>query len=431
MTYLKMDIDDFQQEIINKVAYFNNKEPELKLIWHDPHSSAVGYLIINSFRNGAAAGGTRVNNNIQIEEIISLSKTMEIKLKFNLNVGGAKSGINYDPHSEDKMEVLKRWFKVISPLLREYYGTAGDLHVDVKEISNIFEDLNINNYLEGVVNAAFKNDVVKRKKAYYALNHSFNTEIALSKNLSKKLINLCTGFGIASGIKSYYQLKGNNIAGKRVYIQGTGFVGCATAYYLNQFGAKIVALSNIDCGAIYKNGIAQDDLIDIIAKEGNLKKFDDMLPLNKFNSDLKKVKFDIFIPAAASNMVSLEQIERYVTHNSLSMVACGANNPFIEKEYIYGECCQFIDKEIVLLPDFFINSGLAIAFSYMIDNCESSIKSERLFNYISEKMDFQLKRSLDRVNYDGSLVTAALLFDFFYHDIQVESKEERQEVLLD
>lgn len=427
MSYLKIDMTYFQQDIISKVANFNNKEPVLKLIWHDPHSEAVGYFIINSFRNGAAAGGTRINNNIGIEEIISLAKTMDIKLKFNLNVGGAKSGIKYDPRSDNKYEVLKRWFKVISPLLKEYYGTAGDLHVDVKEISHILNDLNIDNYLEGVVNAACKTDAIKRKKAYYALNNCLNSQVTLSKDLNKKLINLCTGYGIASGIRSYYQIKGLDLTNKKVYIQGTGFVGCATAYYLHQFGAKIVALSNIDCGSLYENGIDYPELSEIIKKDGDLKQFSNMLPLHEFNTHLKNQKFDIFIPAAASQMISDQQVEEYIDKNSIEMIACGANNPFIEKDFIYGSCSQNIDKKITLLPDFFINSGMAIAFNYMIDNCENNITSEMLFDYISSKLHLQLKRSLNRTNYNDSFVTAALLFDFFSNDIHIEKQEAHQE----
>ena len=39
-------------------------------------------------------------------------------------IGGAKSGINFDPKDPRKKGVLKRWYAV-TPLLKHYYGTGG------------------------------------------------------------------------------------------------------------------------------------------------------------------------------------------------------------------------------------------------------------------------------------------------------------------
>ena len=64
-------------------------------------------------------------------EVESLAKTMEIKFSVSgPPIGGAKSGINFDPADPRKKGVLERWFKVVLPLLKNYYGTGGDLNVD-------------------------------------------------------------------------------------------------------------------------------------------------------------------------------------------------------------------------------------------------------------------------------------------------------------
>jgi hypothetical protein len=31
---------------------------------------------------------------------------------------------------QEKKDVLERWYKAVSPLLKNYYGTGGDLNVD-------------------------------------------------------------------------------------------------------------------------------------------------------------------------------------------------------------------------------------------------------------------------------------------------------------
>jgi hypothetical protein len=41
-------------------------------------------------------------------------------------IGGAKSELT-DPVEKG---VLQRWYKAVSPLLKSYYGTGGDLNVD-------------------------------------------------------------------------------------------------------------------------------------------------------------------------------------------------------------------------------------------------------------------------------------------------------------
>jgi glutamate dehydrogenase/leucine dehydrogenase len=64
-------------------------------------------------------------------EVESLAKTMEIKFTVaGPAIGGAKSGINFDPTDPRKQEVLARWFKAVLPMLKNCYGTGGDLFVD-------------------------------------------------------------------------------------------------------------------------------------------------------------------------------------------------------------------------------------------------------------------------------------------------------------
>jgi hypothetical protein len=55
-----------------------------------------------------------------------------MEVKFTVSgpaIGGAKSGILIQMILEKK-GVLQRWYKAVSPLLKSYYGTGGDLNVD-------------------------------------------------------------------------------------------------------------------------------------------------------------------------------------------------------------------------------------------------------------------------------------------------------------
>ena len=94
---------------------------------------------------------------LDLKEVVSLAKTMEIKFTISgPAIGGAKSGINFDPSDPRKKGVLERWYKAVSPLLKSYYGTGGDMNVDeIHEVIPITEDFGIWHPQEGVVNGHF------------------------------------------------------------------------------------------------------------------------------------------------------------------------------------------------------------------------------------------------------------------------------------
>ena len=121
---------------------YEEKQPEIVFEWKDSETEAEGWIVINSLRGNAAGGGTRMRKGLDRREVESLAKTMEIKFTVSgPAIGGAKSGINFDPQDPRKKEVLKRWYKALMPLLKTYYGTGGDLNVDeIHEVIPITED---------------------------------------------------------------------------------------------------------------------------------------------------------------------------------------------------------------------------------------------------------------------------------------------------
>ena len=53
-------------------------------------------------------------------EVESLAKTMEVKFSVSgPAIGGAKSGIDFDPADPRKNDVLRRWYKAVTPLLKK------------------------------------------------------------------------------------------------------------------------------------------------------------------------------------------------------------------------------------------------------------------------------------------------------------------------
>jgi len=136
---------------------YKSTPPEIVFEWNDTETDAKGWVVINSLKGGAAGGGTRMREGLTKEEVMSLAKVMEIKFAVcGPAIGGAKSGIDFDPRDPRRTEVLERWYKAVFPLLKNYYGTGGDMNVDeLKDVIPITEDLGLWHPQEGIVNGHF------------------------------------------------------------------------------------------------------------------------------------------------------------------------------------------------------------------------------------------------------------------------------------
>jgi hypothetical protein len=145
-------------QLLKLIKKYEEKQPEIVFEWKDSETEAEGWVVINSLRGGAAGGGTRMRKGLNKHEVTSLAKTMEIKFTVaGPAIGGAKSGINFDPADPRKKGVLERWYKAVQPLLKNYYGTGGDLNVDeIHEVIPITEKNGLLHPQEGVVNGHFK-----------------------------------------------------------------------------------------------------------------------------------------------------------------------------------------------------------------------------------------------------------------------------------
>ena len=133
---------------------YEEKRPEVVFEWKDTLTDAEGWVVINSLRGGAAGGGTRMRKGLDKREVESLAKTMEVKFTVSgPAIGGAKSGINFDPADPRKKEVLARWYQAVIPLLKNYYGTGGDLNVDeIHEVIPMTEACGLLHPQVGVIN---------------------------------------------------------------------------------------------------------------------------------------------------------------------------------------------------------------------------------------------------------------------------------------
>jgi glutamate dehydrogenase/leucine dehydrogenase len=377
---------------------YAQREPEIVFEWKDAETDAKGWVVINSLRGGAAGGGTRMHPRLDRREVVSLAKTMEIKFTVSgPQIGGAKSGIAFDPNDPRKEGVLRRWFHAVTPLLRHYYGTGGDMNVDeIHEVIPITEDCGIWHPQEGVFNGHFNTKTAEKVKRIGHLRQGVSQVVENSNytpSVARKfrVADLITGYGVSESVRHFYSVYGGDVKGKRVVIQGWGNVGAAAAYYLAQEGAVLVGVIDRAGGLIKEEGFSKDEVTELFEKkDGNSLVADHLLSFDEVNARIWDVPCDVFLPCAASRLVQEDQVNRMVLAG-LSVISSGANVPFADDEIFYGAIAEKADLTVAVIPDFIANCGMARVFAYLMSDADVDMSDEGIFEDTSATILSALK----------------------------------------
>lgn len=382
------------KELLQK---YENKSPEIVFHWNDSETDAEGWTVINSLRGGAAGGGTRMRKGLDRNEVLSLAKTMEVKFTVSgPKIGGAKSGINFDPQDPRKKGVLERWYAAVSPLLKSYYGTGGDLNVDeIHEVIPITEESGVWHPQEGVFEGHFKPTQADKINRIGQLRHGVIKVIEnpkYSPDVTKKytVADMITGYGVAIAAKHFYDLNEDSIKGKRVVVQGFGNVGAAAAFYFAQMGAKIVGIIDRVGGLINAEGFSFKEITDLyLNKNGNTLVAENLISFNEINEKIWSLQTEVFAPCAASRLITQNQIDQMID-TGLEVITCGANVPFADKEIFFGPIMEHTDQKVSLIPDFISNCGMARVFAYFMER-KVQMTDEAIFKDTSKVIRKALK----------------------------------------
>ncbi len=395
----------------NLLEQFENKRPEIVFEWKDSETEAEGWVVINSLRGGAAGGGTRMRIGLDKREVESLAKTMEVKFTVaGPAIGGAKSGINFDPNDPRKRDVLKRWYAAVTPLLKHYYGTGGDLNVDeIHEVIPITEDCGVWHPQEGVFNGHFQPREAQKIHRIGQLRQGV-LKVIEDEQYSPKVVNkyvvadMITGYGVAESVKHYYAIWGastgsaTNVKGKKVIVQGWGNVGSSATYYLAQQGAIIVGIIDRVGGLIKEEGFSLEEIRELfLTKDGNKLNHPSMLSYEEVNKRVWDLSADVFLPCAASRMITEEQLDRMIK-NGVEVISAGANVPFADSEIFFGKIAEKADNNISIIPDFISNCGMARVFAYLMSNDLGVLTEQGIFEDTSATIKKALQNTYNTNN---------------------------------
>lgn len=396
---------------------YKAKQPEIVFEWHDPETEATGWIVINSLRNGAAGGGTRMRKGLTRDEVISLSKVMEIKFSVcGPPIGGAKSGIDFDPADPRRWQVLERWYRAVLPLLKNYYGTGGDLNVDeLKDVVPITEDLGLWHPQEGIVTGHLRPTEGDKINVIGQLRHGC-TKIVEDPEYAPEggdhkyaVADLITGYGVAESVRHYYNIfKGSTLAGKTAIIQGWGNVASAAACYLAKEGVQVMGIIDRNGGIIAPEGIDLEGIKHLFnTKDGNKLNSPNLLPFEVVNERIWDLGADIFIPGAASKLITRTQVDRLIA-GGIEVMACGANVPFVDDQVFFGPTARFADEHFAVIPDFIANCGMARVFAYLMQP-GVPLTDKAIFGDISQTIRKSLEEIAKIYESDRKISTNALL----------------------
>ena len=296
-----------------------------------------GYRVEHHLTLGPTKGGTRFAPSVDIGEVAALAIWMSWKCALvGLPYGGAKGGINVDLSTISKRELealSRRYMQEMIPFVAP--------HTDV-----MAPDMGTNEQ----VMAWFMD-------TYSMYQGRTVTEIVTGKPVASggTLGRLeATGRGVAHLAKRVMKELAIDLNNGTAVIQGFGNVGSYAALELQQFGLKVIAVSD-HTGALYDaNGLDIPALMRHSGLHGNIAAFSNELTFDP--AQILTLPCDVLVPAAMECV-----IDAHVAENlKCRVLAEGANGPTTPEADLILEKRQ---DEIFLIPDILCNSG-GVVVSY-------------------------------------------------------------------
>ncbi len=289
--------------------------------------AAEMYLVYHNTARGPAKGGIRLSPSVTLDETTDLAERMTWKTALvKVPFGGGKSGIAIDPGTMTLFERIN--------LIHEYvhimkWELASGAYVPAPDLGSGPKDMAI----------------------IYGETHQLESVTGKPPRVGGLPGRLeATGRGVAHVAR----LAVNKVLGKSVEdatfaVQGFGNVGSWTARFLSDWGAKVVAVSDVTSGVYNGQGLDLEKLRTFAGRHGELR---DALGEKMTNEELLALDVDCIIPAAVENVLTGETAQSVRAR----LVVEGANGPTTAA----GDAV-LADKGVKVIPDILANAGGVIA----------------------------------------------------------------------
>lgn len=365
----------------NKKLLERMVEPERVIMFRVPWVDDSGEIRINrGFRVqmnsaiGPYKGGLRFHPsvNLSILKFLAFEQVFKNSLT-SLPMGGGKGGADFDPKGKSDNEVM-RFCQSFMTELQRHIGAdtdvpAGDMGVGAREVGFLYGQ-------------------------YKRLRNEF-TGVLTGKGLTYggSLIRPeATGYGTVYFTQYMLAGKGESLEGKLVSVSGSGNVAQYAVEKANEFGAKVITLSD-SSGYIHDpDGIDEARLAFVMdlknERRGRIKEYVEEYPSAQYfeGETPWKVKCDIALPCATQNEL-FEEDARTLLENGCICVAEGANMPCTPEAVEVFEAAK-----ILYGPGKASNAG-----GVAVSGLEMSQNSQR-FGWTAEEVDQKLQEIMKKIH---------------------------------
>ena len=208
--------------------------------------SVIGFRVQHNNTRGPFKGGIRYHEHVDIDEVRSLATLMTWKTSLlDIPYGGGKGGIGVNPRKYSKTELVRmsrRFFRAIDPIIGvNIYIPAPDVNTNAQVMSWFMDE--------------------------YSQRHGYTPAIVTGKpvELGGSLgREEATGRGTAIITKEAANKWNIDLNKSEVVIQGFGNVGSYAAKFLDEYGCKIIAVSDVSGGLYDPNGLDINNLFDLL-----------------------------------------------------------------------------------------------------------------------------------------------------------------------
>ena len=330
--------------------------------------SFIGYRSQHNDAVGPFKGGVRFHHDVTRDEVKALSTWMTFKCGVvGIPYGGGKGGITVDPAtlSHGELERLSRAFaRAITPII----GERKDIPAP---------DVNTN----GQIMAWFVDE-------YEKATGRFEPGVFTGKPVSfygSLARTEATGYGVAIMAAAAAKKIGLEVKGATVAIQGFGNVGSYAGLYINQMGAKVIAVSDSSACIVNENGFDINALVEYTSKNRQVKGFPGATKEIDRNEVLT-MNVDILMPCALENQIT----SKNVNDIKAKIVSEGANGPTTPEadKILY-------DKGIIVIPDILANAG-GVTVSYF-EWVQNLMRYSWSFEEVQEKQEKLMYKAFEDI----------------------------------
>ncbi len=321
--------------------------------------SVVGFRVQHNNTRGPFKGGIRYHQHVDIDEVRSLATLMTWKTSLlDIPYGGGKGGIGVDPSQFSKTELermSRRFFRAIDPVI--------GVNVDIPA-----PDVNTN----AQVMSWFMDE--------YSQIHGYSPAIVTGKPLElggSAGREAATGKGTAVITRETADKWGIDLKNCKVVIQGFGNVGSYAAKFLDEYGCKIIAVSDVTGGLYDSDGLDIPSLFEHNYKNRTIDGFDQGKKIT--NEELLALECDFLIPAALGSAINDSNVDSL----NCKVIVEAANGP------VTGDAANKLwDKKIAIIPDILTNAGgVTVSYFEWVQNLQQFKWTEDEVNKkLEEKM---------------------------------------------